>query len=164
MKIGVTDAGGGFRGVYGCAVLDSCLNNGIHFDYAIGVSAGSANLISYLAGQRGRNYRFYTDYGFRKQYASFGNFVRKRSYVDMDYVYGTLSNTDGEDPLDFDALMANPAEYFAVACNVETGEPVYLRRLQGQLRPAGGVPPLRGRRRTLSGRRHGRPRAHPKGL
>ena len=44
----------------------------------------------------------------------------------MDYVYGTLSNTDGEDPLDFDALMANPAEYFAVACNVETGEPVYL--------------------------------------
>ena len=109
MKIGVTDAGGGFRGVYGCAVLDSCLDNGIHFDYAIGVSAGSANLISYLAGQRGRNYRFYTDYGFRKQYASFGNFVRKHSYVDMDYVYGTLSNTDGEDPLDFDALMANPA-------------------------------------------------------
>ena len=74
MKIGVTDAGGGFRGVYGCAVLDSCLENGIHFDYAIGVSAGSANLISYLAGQRERNYRFYTDYGFRKQYASFGQF------------------------------------------------------------------------------------------
>ena len=160
MKIGVTDAGGGFRGVYGCAVLDSCLDNGIHFDYAIGVSAGSANLISYLAGQRERNYRFYTDYGFRKQYASFGNFVRKHSYVDMDYVYGTLSNTDGEDPLDFDALMANPAGL----SGQELHHPGPLRRLQGQLRPAGGVPPLRGRRRTLSGRRHGRPRAHPKGL
>ena len=95
MKIGVLDAGGGFRGVYGCGVLDTCLDRGIHFNYAIGVSAGSANLASYLAGQRGRNYTFYTVYGFRRQYASFGNFIRKHNYVDLDYEYSTLSNSDG---------------------------------------------------------------------
>lgn len=128
MKTGVVDAGGGFRGIYGCAVLDTCLEDGIQFDYAIGVSAGSANLISYLAGQKGRNYRFYTEYGFRKQYASFGNFLFKRSYVDLNYVYGTLSNSDGEDPLDYDACCRNPAEYYAVACDVHTGEPIYLGR------------------------------------
>lgn len=128
MKIGVLDAGGGFRGIYGSGVLDACLDMGIMFDYAIGVSAGSANLASYLARQRGRNYVFYTEYGFRKQYASLSNFLRKRSYVDLDYVYSTLSNSDGEYPLDYDTFAANPAEFYAVACDARTGAPVYLDR------------------------------------
>lgn len=128
MKTGVIDAGGGFRGIYGAAVLDGCLDRGIRFDYAIGVSAGSANLVSYLAGHRGRNYRFYAEYGFRKEYCSLGNFLRKRSYIDLDYVYGTLSNSDGEDPVDYDTFAANPAEFYAVACHAQTGETVYLDR------------------------------------
>ena len=66
----------------------------------IGVSAGSANLISYAAGQRGRNLRFYTEYGRRRQYAGIGNFLFKKSFVDLDYVYSTLSNSGGENPLD----------------------------------------------------------------
>ena len=128
MKIGVLDAGGGFRGIYGCGVLDACLDMGIMFDYAIGVSAGSANLFSYLARQRGRNYVFYTEYGFRKQYASLGNFLRRGNYVDLDYVYSTLSNSDGENPLDYDTFAANPAEFYAVACDARTGEAAYLGR------------------------------------
>lgn len=127
MKIGVLDAGGGFRGIYGCGVLDACLDMGIMFDYAVGVSAGSANLFSYLARQRGRNYVFYTEYGFRKQYASLGNFLRRGNYVDLDYVYSTLSNSDGENPLDYDAFEANPAEFY-VACDARTGEAAYLGR------------------------------------
>lgn len=128
MKIGVLDAGGGFRGIYGCGVLDACLDMGIMFDYAVGVSAGSANLFSYLARQRGRNYVFYTEYGFRKQYMSLGNFLRRGNYVDLDYVYSTLSNSDGENPLDYDAFQANPAEFYAVACDARTGEAAYLGR------------------------------------
>lgn len=128
MKIGVLDAGGGFRGIYGCGVLDACLDMGIMFDYAVGVSAGSANLISYLARQRGRNYVFYTEYGFRKEYASLGNFLRRGNYVDLDYVYSTLSNSDGENPLDYDTFAANPAEFYVVACDARTGEAAYLGR------------------------------------
>lgn len=128
MKIGVLDAGGGFRGIYGCGVLDACLDMGIMFDYAVGVSAGSANLFSYLARQRGRNYVFYTEYGFRKQYASLGNFLRRGNYVDLDYVYSTLSNSDGENPLDYDTFAANPAEFYVVACDARTGEAAYLGR------------------------------------
>lgn len=128
MKIGVLDAGGGFRGIYGCGVLDACLDMGIMFDYAVGVSAGSANLFSYLARQRGRNYVFYTEYGFRKQYASLGNFLRRGNYVDLDYVYSTLSNSDGENPLDYDTFEANPAEFYVVACDARTGEAAYLGR------------------------------------
>lgn len=126
MKTGVVDVGGGFRGIYAVGILDYCLDNNIKFDLGVGVSAGSANLISYAAGQRGRNHRFYTDYGFRKQYASMRNFIFKKSYVDMDYVYGTLSNADGEYPLDYPVFRDNPMEFYVVATDVETGQPKYF--------------------------------------
>lgn len=125
-KIGVVDVGGGYRGVYAAGVLDYCMDTGIRFDLGIGVSAGSANLISYAAGLRGRNYQFYTEYGLRKEYAGIGNFLLKKSFVDLDYVYGTLSNSDGENPLDYSAAAANPMEFFAVATEAETGKPTYF--------------------------------------
>ena len=68
MKIGVVDVGGGLRGIYAAGVFDYCMDENIKFDCCIGVSAGSANVASYLSGQRGRNYKFYTDYAFRNQY------------------------------------------------------------------------------------------------
>ncbi len=126
MKIGVVDVGGGLRGIYAAGVLDYCMDQGIRFDLGIGVSAGSANLVSYMAGQRGRNYQFYTEYAFRKQYMSLGNFITKRSYVDMDYVYGTLSNSGGENPLDYPTLRDNPMELYVVATDALTGEPKYF--------------------------------------
>ena len=55
MKYGVIDVGGGLRGIYGAGVLDRCLEEDLRFDLCIGVSAGSANMASYLAGQHGRN-------------------------------------------------------------------------------------------------------------
>ena len=126
MKIGVIDVGGGYRGIYAAGVLDYCMDQNITFDLGIGISAGSANLASYAAGQKGRNYRFYTEYGFRKQYASLGNFIRKHSYIDMDYVYGTLSNHDGESPLNYPAIRDNPMEFFVVAADAVTGQAKYF--------------------------------------
>lgn len=126
MKIGITDAGGGFRGVYACGVLDFCLDKKISFDLGIGVSAGSGNLASFMAGQKGRNYLFYTEYGFRKQYVSPGNFIKKGSYVDLNYAYSVLSNHDGENPLDYPALRDNPMDLFVVATNALTGEVTYF--------------------------------------
>lgn len=73
MKTGIIDAGGGLRGIYGAGVLDRCMEEGVQFDCCIGVSAGSANMCSYVAGQHGRNKPFYQDYSFRKEYMSVGN-------------------------------------------------------------------------------------------
>ena len=47
--IGIVDVGGGMRGVFGCGVTDFLLDNDITFDYCLGVSAGSANLASYVS-------------------------------------------------------------------------------------------------------------------
>ena len=126
MKIGIIDVGGGLRGIYAAGILDYCMDQKIHFDLGIGVSAGSANLASYAAGQRGRNYRFYTEYAFRKQYMSVRNLILKRSYVDMNYVYGTLSRSDGEDPVDYPAFRDNPMEFVVVATEAKTGKAKYF--------------------------------------
>ena len=61
LKIGVVDVGGGLRGGYAAGVFDRLTEENIYFDVCIGVSAGSANCASFLAGQKGRNYPFYTD-------------------------------------------------------------------------------------------------------
>ena len=124
--IGVVDVGGGERGVYGAGVFDFCMERGIDFDCCVGVSAGAANLSSYLAGQVGRNFAFYTSYSFRPEYMGAGLAVRTREYTDLDYIYGTLSNSDGEYPLDYPAMVASGKRFFVVATDAETALPVYF--------------------------------------
>lgn len=126
MKTGIVDVGGGLRGVYAAGIFDYCLDREIQFDFCIGVSAGSANVTSYMAGQKKRNYLFYTEYPFRKEYMSIRNFFFKKSYIDMDYLYGTLSNSTGENPLDYPSLKKSSAELLVVATNAQTGEAVYF--------------------------------------
>ena len=126
MKIGVIDVGGGYRCVYATGVLDYCIDNDIKFDVGIGISAGSANLVTYAANQRGRAKKFYTEYGLRKEYASIGNFIRKRNFIDLDYAYGTLSNSDGEYPLDYIAVKNNPMKFIVIATEATTGKPKYF--------------------------------------
>lgn len=124
--IGVVDVGGGLRGIYGAGVFDFCLDNGVRFDYCIGVSAGSANVAAYLGGQKGRNYKFYEEYSFRKKYMSLHNFLRTGSYLDLDYVYGTLSNAGGENPLNYAKMRDAAAQMKVVATNALTGKAIYF--------------------------------------
>lgn len=139
MKTGVIDVGGGMRASYGAGVFDWCMDNGIRFDYCIGVSAGSANIVSYLAGQRGRNYRFYTEYDLRDECMSLKNYVRTRNFVDLEYAYGKLSNTGGEYPLDFNAALANPAEFKIVATDAFSGRPRYFDKTDMSLDDYGAI-------------------------
>ena len=126
--IGVIDVGGGERGCYGAGVFDWCLEQGIAFDYCVGVSAGAANLCSYLGKQIGRNFAFYTAYSFRKEYMGAELFLRTGQYVDLDYIYGVLSNSDGEYPLDFQNIIDSPAQFVIVATDANTGLPVYFTK------------------------------------
>ncbi len=127
-KIGVIDVGGGLRGAFAAGALEYCAQNGIDFDVCFGISAGSANLTSFLSRQTGRNYVFYMDYVHRHQYMSFRNFLKTGSYIGFDYVYNTLSGTGGENPLDYEAIKANPAEFIVIATDANTGKPVYFTK------------------------------------
>lgn len=126
--IGIIDVGGGLRGIFGAGVTDFLMDRGIMLDYCVGVSAGSANMASYQAGQMFRNYDFYTEYCFRSETMSWHNFAKTGSYVDLEYTYGELSSHDGEYPLDFKKMMDCPAPFVVVATNAETGEPKYFTK------------------------------------
>lgn len=76
----------------------------------------------YAAGQHGRNYPFYSEYPLRKEYMRFHNFRRTRSYLNLDYIYGTPSNSGGENSLDYWVIQRSPAELVMVACDARTGK------------------------------------------
>ena len=122
MKTALIDVGGGMRGIYAAGVLDCCLDEHVTFDAGIGISAGSANIASFLAHQRGRNKRYFLEYSFRKEYMSLSNYRKKGSFLNLDYIYGTLSNSDGEYPLNYQAIIDNPTILNVLACNAWTGE------------------------------------------
>lgn len=128
MKIGVIDVGGGLRGSFGAGVLDYCMEKGIRIKYGIGVSAGAANIASYLGDQKGRNYVFYTDYFERWQYMGLKNLMKTGSYIGLDYIYSNLSNHDGDYPLDWKKILENHSEMLIVATDANTGKPHYFHQ------------------------------------
>lgn len=128
MKVGLIDVGGGMRGAYSTGILEYCLENEINFDCCIGVSAGSSNVMSFLAKQKQRNVRYYFKYAFRKEYTGIRCLLRTGSYLNLNYIYGELANTGGEDPLDYETLMKNPAEMFIVAEECVSGKTKYFTK------------------------------------
>lgn len=126
--LGLIDVGGGMRDIYGAGAIDCFIDNSIKFDMCVGVSAGSANLATFLANQKGRTYRFYADYAQRKEYMSFGNYSKIGEFFNLDYIYSVLSNDDGEDPLDCDAILKNQSELIVVTTNAKTGRSEYFTK------------------------------------
>lgn len=124
--VGIVDVGGGLRDIYGAGVFDRCLEDGVSFDCCIGVSAGSANIASFLGKQKGRNYRFYHEYPFRREYMSISNIFRCGSFIDLNYIYSVLSNSDCEDPLDYEAFSSYNGKAIVVATDSTTGKARYF--------------------------------------
>ena len=120
------DVGGGFRAIFGAGVMDRMMEDGVTVDHCYGVSAGSANMVSFISGQHGRTHKFYTEYAFRKEYASLDNYIKNHNYANLEYVYSTLSNHDGEYPVDYEAFAANPTGFTVIACNAEDGSTKYF--------------------------------------
>ncbi len=126
--LGIIDIGGGLRGVYTAGIYDYLIDNGIEIEYCMGVSSGSGNLINYVSGQRGRAKRFYTEHSFDKNYLGAGSYIKKGMLINLDYIYSTLINSDGKDPLDFDAVKNSSKSFNCVATVAKTGKPCYFTK------------------------------------
>ena len=123
----IIDVGGGNRAAFASGVFDCLLEKGVLADLCIGVSAGAANCCSYVSGQVGRNIKFYTGYNFSPRAIVPIAWLRTGgSLVDLDYIYGTLSNRDGKCPLDIESYLASPVDAVFVATDADTGEAVYF--------------------------------------
>ncbi len=123
---GIIDIGGGLRGIFGAGVFDRLLDEKISFDCVYGVSAGAANAATFIGGQNSRTLRFYEDYASRAEYMGFGNLLKTGSYVGLSYIYETLSNSDGEDPLNYKGIEDFSGSFTTVATDALTGEAVYF--------------------------------------
>ncbi len=84
--------GGGLRGFYTAGVLDALMEAGIQFPYIAAVSAGSANGLSYVSGQLGRNREVVKYYAGTKRYVSKRNLLLHRSMFNMDFVFNQVPN------------------------------------------------------------------------
>lgn len=124
MKIGLVLEGGAMRGAYTVGVLDYLMDNNIQVDYAIGVSAGASNGVSYVSNQRGRGLRITTNYIGDKRYVSFSNFLKTKSLFGMDFIFGEIPTK--LDPFDYDVFLSSPCDFKVGATNVVTGETEYF--------------------------------------
>lgn len=128
MSIGLVLEGGGMRGAFTSGVLEVLLSENINFKYVIGVSAGALTAMSYLSGQKRRNYDTFVDYATKAQYASVANLAKTGNMFNFDYILGDVVDTLL--PFDFDKFFANDAELVIGATHCETGRPTFFRKSQ----------------------------------
>lgn len=127
---GLIDVGGGMKCAYSAGLYDYFMDNGIEFDYYLGVSAGSMNLLSYIAGERGRNIRMYRSSATSSDYLSISNFVHTGAYMNYEKVRSDFYAEDGPDPFDFPTFYKNEKPFVISVTEAETGRTVYCDKSQ----------------------------------
>lgn len=132
-KKGLILEGGGMRGMYTAGVLDVFMDQGIHFDGVIGVSAGAIHGCSYVAEQKGRNLRYYKKYCNDKRFMSFRNLILTGDIAGRRFCYEELP--ERLDPFDYEAFDRSETEFYVTCSNVETGRAEYvrLRDMKGEI-------------------------------
>ena len=122
-KTGLVLEGGGMRGVFTCGVLDYFMDAGLHFPYAIGVSAGACNGLSYMSHQRGRAKYSNIDLLDKYHYIGIRHLWSKRSLLDMDLLFDYFPNHIL--PYDYKSYAENPGRYEMVTTDCLTGKACY---------------------------------------
>lgn len=123
IKTGIVVEGGGLRGIYAAGVLDVFLEQKIHVDGVIGVSAGAINGSSFVAGQKGRSIRYNLKYCRDPRYMSIYSWIKKGDMFDPEFCYRELP--ERLDPFDNDAFETSDTKFYVTCTDVETGKPVY---------------------------------------
>jgi predicted patatin/cPLA2 family phospholipase len=116
--------GGGFRGMFTAGVLDAFLRERLHFERAIGVSAGAAYGVSYVSRQAGRNLAVSNTYAWTSRYYGLGNFLRTGSFFDWEFIYGEVPQK--LIPLDYDEIRRAGTRLEVVVTSCRTGRAEYL--------------------------------------
>ena len=127
MKTGLVLEGGGLRTIFSAGVCDAFLDLDLPMpNYTIGVSAGLAYGVSYLARQPRRNLKLVTTYANDPRYMSLRNLAnpKNRSYFGLKFVYEAIPTRLL--PFDYDAFDAYPGTVEAVVTNLNTGLAEYL--------------------------------------
>ena len=122
-KTGLVLEGGGMRGVFTCGVLDYLMDHKISFPYAIGVSAGACNGLSYMSHQRGRGKYSNIDLLAKYKYIGIRPLIKKRGLIDQQLLFHRFP--DRILPYDYKAYAENPSRFEMVTTDCITGRACY---------------------------------------
>ena len=123
-KTGLVLEGGGLRGVFTCGVLDCFMDYGIRFPFAVGVSAGACNGLSYMSGQRGRAKSSNIDLMDKHHYIGLKYLLTQRNIMDFKLLFEDFP--ERIIPYDYDAYFSNPARFVMLTTNCLTGKAEYF--------------------------------------
>lgn len=113
------------RGLFSAGIMDVMMENGITYDGIIGVSAGAVFGSNYISGQIGRSIRYNLKYCKDKRYGGLYSLLTTGDIYNKNFCYNEIPLK--YDPFDFAAFESNPAAFYVVCTDVETGKPVYHR-------------------------------------
>ena len=131
-KTGLVLEGGGMRGVFTCGVLDYLMDNKISFPYAIGVSAGACNGLSYMSHQKGRGKYSNIDLLAKYKYIGIRPLVKKRGLIDQHLLFHRFP--DRILPYNYKAYAENPARFEMVTTDCRTGRACYWEEKHNEKR------------------------------
>jgi predicted patatin/cPLA2 family phospholipase len=113
------------RASYTAAVVATLLDEGIHFGWAAGISAGSSNLANYLSRDSERARRSFVDFAADPQFGDLRTFLRGQGLFNAAYIYEQTGSPGQALPFDFETFTANPASARIGAFECDTGREVY---------------------------------------
>jgi predicted patatin/cPLA2 family phospholipase len=127
-KFALVLQGGGVRGAFTAGVLDVFLEQNIHAEYVIGVSAGALNGLNYVSNQPGRSKWVTTVLINDKKFKSANNVIKDKSLFDFDYLFDARDEQGNK--FDSDYFIKSNTRYIAAATNCDTGLPIYFEKGQ----------------------------------
>ncbi len=124
-KTALVVEGGAMRGIFAAGVLDLFIEEDFNpFHSVIGVSAGAVNASAYLAKQKGRNFKMFTDYSLRPEYISWKKFLRGGHLMDLDWSWDIATR---EIPINTDVLFASKTDFEIGVTMNSDGRSVFIK-------------------------------------
>ncbi len=132
-KVALVAEGGGQRGIFTAGVLDTWLDAGHDpFDILIGTSAGSQNLTSFVARQKGYAKRLIRGLTRHKRFFQMGRGLMGKHIVDLDWYFDKTQEANRL--LDLDTAKSNVTnrEILFTATNSRNRKAYFLNPMKSQ--------------------------------
>jgi len=124
--IGLVLEGGGTRGFFSAGVFEAFMEAGVMFPYIVGVSAGSANAVSYISGQRMRSRLIIEKYVGDRRYVGYRNIFRHGTLFGYDFIFSTIP--DKHIFFDREAFHGTETRFLTGAIDCATGEMAWFEK------------------------------------
>lgn len=113
------------RGIFAAGVLDAFIEASFcPYDFAIGVSAGSTNLIGYLAGDHGRSRQILLDHARRSDFIDWRRYLKGGHFCDISWLWHASYK---DVPLNIQHYIESAVPLYAVTTSINSGEAHYVQ-------------------------------------